>query len=96
VSLATVMRRKPWILVAAALLPVAYQVRYSIATVEASQTFLYLPFRLKPFTNEIESVTMPARYDVCVLSHQSEQSGEVTRAPGTPPRPQTCLQPRMR
>jgi hypothetical protein len=64
VSLARVMRRKSWILVAAGLLPVAYQVRYSIATVEASQTFLYLPFRLKPFTNIIESVTMPARYDV--------------------------------
>lgn len=33
----------------------AFQIRFSLATLEARNTFLYIPFQLKPCTNTIES-----------------------------------------
>jgi hypothetical protein len=39
----------------------AFQIRYSIATLEARNTFLFIPFQLKPYTNTIESVGQSAK-----------------------------------
>lgn len=39
-----------------ALFLIAYQVRYSIETIEARDTFLYIPFQLKPCTNIVDTV----------------------------------------
>lgn len=50
------MRIASWLLLSIAAFPVAYQIRYSLAIIEARQTFLYIPFLVKPFTNRIESV----------------------------------------
>jgi hypothetical protein len=39
----------------------AFQIRYSIATLEARSTFLFIPFQLRQYTNTIESVGQTAR-----------------------------------
>ncbi len=48
-------------LVVCAVLAVALQIRFSIATFEARSTLLFIPFQLKPFTNTIDSVGQSAR-----------------------------------
>jgi hypothetical protein len=55
------MRIVRWLVLSIAVFALVYQIRYSLATIEASQTFLFVPFRLKPFTNVIDSVTMAAK-----------------------------------
>lgn len=55
------MRPAFWWLSLVTLFLVAYQARSSMATIEASQTFLFVPFRVKPFTNVIDSVATAAR-----------------------------------
>jgi hypothetical protein len=48
-------------LIAVTLFLVGFQIRYSIATWEARNTFLYIPFQLKSGTDTIESVGQAAR-----------------------------------
>jgi len=55
------MRVAAWLLTPIVIFPVVYQIRYSLATIEARQTFLYIPFHVKPFTNRIDWFGWPVR-----------------------------------
>ena len=50
------------VLLASTVFLAAFQIRYSIATLEARSTFLFIPFQLKPYTNTIESVGQSAKH----------------------------------
>ena len=49
------------VLVASTIFFAAFQTRYSLATWEARNTFLFIPFQLKPYTSTIESVEISAK-----------------------------------
>jgi len=48
-------------LIASAAFIIVFQIRYSIATLEARSTFLFIPFQVEQCTDTIESVGQPAK-----------------------------------